>query len=188
MMTRLIRSGHSSLESHPDNVIYDITANPYGGTGISAGGFGHPTCINTGDQSKLPPVQWPRVRESWAADPPLVRRPRTRTGLCRHSNRSLFASRISAGKGFREGRDSVGIFGDIGQFWVTETAPSRVSGGKATESYRLFLTAPGNRNCAGLCGGGRTPPRPLQPRIPCLTREINREFFDFGPLLGDSRF
>jgi uncharacterized protein GlcG (DUF336 family) len=49
--------GVSGDPSHPDNIIYDITANPYGGTGISAGGFGHPTCINTGDPSKLPPVQ-----------------------------------------------------------------------------------------------------------------------------------
>ena len=43
--------------SRPDNIIYDIKPNPNGGTGISAGGFGHPTCINTGDQTKLPAVQ-----------------------------------------------------------------------------------------------------------------------------------
>ncbi|HUI80501.1 MAG TPA: heme-binding protein [Bryobacteraceae bacterium] len=43
--------------SRPDNIIYDITANPNGGTGKSAGGFGHPTCINTGDQTALPAVQ-----------------------------------------------------------------------------------------------------------------------------------
>jgi uncharacterized protein GlcG (DUF336 family) len=41
----------------PDNIIYDITANPNGGTGNSAHGFGHPTCINTGNQAALPPVQ-----------------------------------------------------------------------------------------------------------------------------------
>ena len=35
---------------HPDNIIYDITG------GVSAGGFGHPTCINTGDEKALPPV------------------------------------------------------------------------------------------------------------------------------------
>jgi uncharacterized protein GlcG (DUF336 family) len=29
-----------------DAMIQDITANPYGGTGISASGFGHPTCLN----------------------------------------------------------------------------------------------------------------------------------------------
>ncbi len=49
--------GVSGDPQRPDNIIYDITPNPNGGTGISAGGFGHPTCINTGDQSKLPPVR-----------------------------------------------------------------------------------------------------------------------------------
>lgn len=29
-----------------DQMIFDITANPNGGTGISQGGFGHPTCLN----------------------------------------------------------------------------------------------------------------------------------------------
>ena len=29
-----------------DQLIYDITPNPNGGTGISAGGFGHPGCLN----------------------------------------------------------------------------------------------------------------------------------------------
>lgn len=43
--------------SHPDNIIFDIKVNPDGGTGISAGGFGHPTCINTGDPTTLPAVQ-----------------------------------------------------------------------------------------------------------------------------------
>jgi uncharacterized protein GlcG (DUF336 family) len=43
--------------SRPDNIIYDITPNPSGGTGNSAKGFGHPTCLNTGDQTKLPAVQ-----------------------------------------------------------------------------------------------------------------------------------
>ena len=43
--------------NHPDNIIYDIASNPYGGTGISAGGFGHPKCINTADPSTLPNVQ-----------------------------------------------------------------------------------------------------------------------------------
>ena len=42
--------------NHPDNIIYDIKANPNGGTGISAGGYGHPACFNTGDQTKLPAV------------------------------------------------------------------------------------------------------------------------------------
>jgi hypothetical protein len=43
--------------SHPDNIIYDIVPNPDGGTGNSKNGFGHPTCINTIDPSKLPPVE-----------------------------------------------------------------------------------------------------------------------------------
>jgi uncharacterized protein GlcG (DUF336 family) len=42
--------------AHPDNIIYDITPNPDGGTGTSASGFGHPTCLNTPDRSLLPPV------------------------------------------------------------------------------------------------------------------------------------
>lgn len=49
--------GVSGDPLRPDNIIYDITANPDGGTGISAGGFGHPECINTGDESALPAVQ-----------------------------------------------------------------------------------------------------------------------------------
>jgi hypothetical protein len=43
--------------AHPDNIIFDITPNAAGGTGVSAGGFGHPTCIRTGDQTKLPSVE-----------------------------------------------------------------------------------------------------------------------------------
>jgi uncharacterized protein GlcG (DUF336 family) len=49
--------GVSGDAAHPDNIIYDIAPNPSGGTGISAGGFGHPTCINTADPKTLPPVQ-----------------------------------------------------------------------------------------------------------------------------------
>jgi hypothetical protein len=49
--------GVSGDAAHPDNIIYDITPNPSGGTGISASGFGHPTCINTADPSTLPAVQ-----------------------------------------------------------------------------------------------------------------------------------
>jgi uncharacterized protein GlcG (DUF336 family) len=43
--------GVSGDASRPDNIVYDIT-----GSG-SKGGFGHPNCLNTGDQSKLPAVQ-----------------------------------------------------------------------------------------------------------------------------------
>ncbi len=49
--------GVSGDPSRPDNIIYDIAPNPAGGTGVSAGGFGHPECINTGDQTQLPAVQ-----------------------------------------------------------------------------------------------------------------------------------
>ncbi|HVJ55164.1 MAG TPA: heme-binding protein [Aliidongia sp.] len=48
--------GVSGDPQRPDNIVYDIKPNPNGGTGISAGGFGHPTCIRTGDQTALPPV------------------------------------------------------------------------------------------------------------------------------------
>ena len=43
--------------THPDNIIFDITANPNGGTANSASGFGHPTCLNTAGSSTLPAVQ-----------------------------------------------------------------------------------------------------------------------------------
>ena len=49
--------GVSGDADRPDNIIYDITADPAGGTGVSASGFGHATCINTGDQGLLPAVQ-----------------------------------------------------------------------------------------------------------------------------------
>lgn len=37
--------------AHPDNIIYDIT------NGVSASGFGHPTCLFTTDPSTLPAVR-----------------------------------------------------------------------------------------------------------------------------------
>jgi len=49
--------GVSGDATRPDNIIFDITANPNGGTGISAKGFGHPTCIGTSGSSTLPVVQ-----------------------------------------------------------------------------------------------------------------------------------
>ena len=49
-------AGVSGDPQRPDNIVYDITANVNGGTGVSAGGFGHPTCINTGNQKLLPAV------------------------------------------------------------------------------------------------------------------------------------
>jgi hypothetical protein len=49
--------GVSGDPARPDNIIFDITPNPYGGTGLSAGGFGHPTCLNTSGSNTLPPAQ-----------------------------------------------------------------------------------------------------------------------------------
>jgi uncharacterized protein GlcG (DUF336 family) len=49
--------GVSGDVQRPDNIVFDITANPDGGTGVSAGGFGHPTCLNTGDPTTLPAVR-----------------------------------------------------------------------------------------------------------------------------------
>jgi uncharacterized protein GlcG (DUF336 family) len=51
--------GVSGDATRPDNIIFDITANPYGGTGISAGGFGHPMCINTTTNYQTLPVVVP---------------------------------------------------------------------------------------------------------------------------------
>jgi uncharacterized protein GlcG (DUF336 family) len=49
--------GVSGDSARPDNIIFDIEPNPSGGTGISAGGFGHPTCLNTSGSDTLPAVQ-----------------------------------------------------------------------------------------------------------------------------------
>jgi len=49
--------GVSGDAAHPDNIIFDITPNVNGGTGVSKGGFGHPVCINTGDPTTLPPAR-----------------------------------------------------------------------------------------------------------------------------------
>lgn len=60
--------GVSGDATRPDNIVYDITVNPdgtggtgqsptgSGGVGMSAGGFGHPKCLNTGNQLALPVV------------------------------------------------------------------------------------------------------------------------------------
>jgi uncharacterized protein GlcG (DUF336 family) len=47
----LFGRGVSGDADRPDNIIYDIT------DGVSASGFGHPTCINTAPALNLPPVQ-----------------------------------------------------------------------------------------------------------------------------------
>ena len=49
--------GVSGDATRPDNIVFDITENPAGGTGKSAGGFGHPKCLNTSGSDTLPPVQ-----------------------------------------------------------------------------------------------------------------------------------
>ena len=49
--------GVSGDAARPDNIVFDITANPAGGTGNSAGGFGHPMCLNTAGSATLPTVQ-----------------------------------------------------------------------------------------------------------------------------------
>jgi uncharacterized protein GlcG (DUF336 family) len=52
-------AGVSGDATRPDNIVFDITVNPYGGTGNSAGGFGHPTCINTTTNYQTLPVVVP---------------------------------------------------------------------------------------------------------------------------------
>jgi uncharacterized protein GlcG (DUF336 family) len=49
--------GVSGDATRPDNIVFDITDNAAGGTGVSKGGFGHPKCLNTGDASTLPAVR-----------------------------------------------------------------------------------------------------------------------------------
>jgi uncharacterized protein GlcG (DUF336 family) len=49
--------GVSGDAARPDNIIFDITPNVNGGTGVSASGFGHPTCLNTSGSGSLPAVQ-----------------------------------------------------------------------------------------------------------------------------------
>lgn len=44
--------------ARPDNIVYDIIPNPNGGTGFSPSGAGHPFCLNQGDETQLPPVQY----------------------------------------------------------------------------------------------------------------------------------
>jgi len=49
--------GVSGDPTRPDNIVFDIAANPAGGTGKSAGGFGHPECPNTAGSASLPVVR-----------------------------------------------------------------------------------------------------------------------------------
>jgi uncharacterized protein GlcG (DUF336 family) len=51
-------NGVSGDSLRPDNIIFDITPNPNGGTGKSASGFGHPHCTaDDGDPASLPAVE-----------------------------------------------------------------------------------------------------------------------------------
>lgn len=50
-------AGVSGDANRPDNIVFDILSNPGGGTGVSASGFGHPECLNTGDPAQLPAGQ-----------------------------------------------------------------------------------------------------------------------------------
>ena len=54
--------GVSGDAERPDNIVYDITPNPTGGTGVSASGFGHPPCpgMEIGDEKDLPVVGQPQ--------------------------------------------------------------------------------------------------------------------------------
>jgi len=49
--------GVSGDADRPDNIIFDIVPNAAGGTGVSAGGYGHPTCANPAPPGGLPAVQ-----------------------------------------------------------------------------------------------------------------------------------
>ena len=49
--------GVSGDPDRPDNIVFDIIENPNGGTGRSAGGFGHPHCINDTASGELPAVK-----------------------------------------------------------------------------------------------------------------------------------
>ena len=49
--------GVSGDGARPDNIVFDIVADPNGGTGVSAGGFSHATCLHTGNETTRPVVQ-----------------------------------------------------------------------------------------------------------------------------------
>jgi hypothetical protein len=48
--------GVSGDPNRPDNIIYDMAPN-HGGHPVSAGGFGHPQCLNTTNPALLPAGQ-----------------------------------------------------------------------------------------------------------------------------------
>jgi hypothetical protein len=110
-----------------------------------------------------------------------------RTSLCRHSNQSLSAPRIPAGKKFGDARDWAGIFGDIGRFGTTETVLSprllRQSRGKS----KTVQTAPGKHFCAGLPGGAGRTQTGNQP-IMAVGREADRSSYSPARLVKNHHF
>lgn len=50
-------AGVSGDAQRPDNIVFDIVANPAGGTGTSPSGWGHPSCGNVAAPGVLPTVQ-----------------------------------------------------------------------------------------------------------------------------------
>jgi uncharacterized protein GlcG (DUF336 family) len=55
-------NGVSGDAQRPDNIVFDITANPAGGTGVSAGGWGHPACGAANAAAKAIAGALPAVR------------------------------------------------------------------------------------------------------------------------------
>jgi hypothetical protein len=105
----------------------------------------------------------------------------TRTGLRRHSNRSLLAGRNSAAKEFGEARDWAGVFGDTRRFRVTETAPSRIPRGKAAESQRLFRRRRETAMAQDCVVAEAVLIGPVSASIFPANREKNREFRENRP-------
>jgi hypothetical protein len=106
---------------------------------------------------------------------------RTQTGLCRHSNRSLFAGANSAGKRFGDARDWAGFFGDTTGFRAAETAVSRVPSGKAAESQRLFRRRQEIGVAQECVVAEAVPFGPVSASIFPDNREKNREFREKRP-------
>ena len=68
----------------------------------------------------------------------------TRTGLCRHSNQSLFARGNSAGKRFGEARDWAAFLATS-----ADSGRQRPSWRQSRGMLKTIPAAPRNRNCAG---------------------------------------
>jgi uncharacterized protein GlcG (DUF336 family) len=54
--------GVSGDPGRPDNIVFDIAPNPFGGTGVSTSGWGHPTCFNGLRNSVAPSASLPLVQ------------------------------------------------------------------------------------------------------------------------------